>query len=414
MSKFKRVGKAELHGRRWRVVQIAADGSREHRYFESQESAEAFVQLFRAAQGSLDVTIAQAVTEYVEHLARYGGSRRVPLKSTKVVQSKLVGMLRLTDSASRKANRGARVPKALTLLDRGIKTLTPVQAQKLYNERVRDGVSADTHRSELVYANAFGVWCVERGYLDVAPFLKVRPEGQLSQGKAQLRIDEARRFIRVCYADSHPLAGVAAAGILTLGVRANELMDRTVRDLDDGGNVLWIPKSKTMAGRRRVVVPPVLRARLQRLAEGQAPDAFLFGSMTDGTLLKAVHRLCGVAGVPEVCTHGLRGTQISLTVEIGAMVAEAGRRAGHAGVAVTRAHYMAAGTEESARAARMEALLLNDEIGRQETEMAAAEREMAELTERMRALKERAAVQVGVGTAADSEYPAPPISTLRN
>lgn len=404
-TRFRRVGGAELHGRRWRVAQIAADGTREHRYFECREEAEAFVRLFREAQGHLAVSLAEAVTEYLDHLGRFGGHRRVPLKSTKVVRSKLLGILRLTDPVARKANRGKRTPDALPILDRPIASLTPTAAQKLYTARVRDGVSPDTHRSELIYANAFGLWCVEREYLAEPPFAKVRPEGQLSQGKAQLRIDEARRFIRAAYADEHSAGGIAAAAILTLGCRANELMDRTVRDLDDHGRVLWIPKSKTLAGRRRVVVPPILRTRLLKLAEGLAPDAFIFGTMTDGTLLKHVHRLCGVASVPEVCTHGLRGTQISLTVEIGAMVAEAGRRAGHAGVAVTRAHYMAPGTEDSARAERMESLLLNDEAARAESDLVEAERLAAEMAVRIAELRARArAAPATEPTDADSTY----------
>ena len=42
-----------------------------------------------------------------------------------------------------------------------------------------------------------------------------------------------------------------------------------VRDLDDDGKLLWIPDSKTEAGRRTLQVPELLRPMLKALAEGK-------------------------------------------------------------------------------------------------------------------------------------------------
>jgi integrase len=418
-----RCGSAERHGRRWRVVEIAADGSRSHSYFEgpdAERDARLYVEAFRSQ--TKDRGLGATVTEYIDHLARYGGAKRRPLKanSLKIVRSKLEGILQLVDPTARTANRGARRPAPLPMTDRLLKALTPELAQRLYSARVRGvssggkPISADTHRSELIYAHAFGGWCEELGYLKANPFARVMPEGELSKGKPQLVIDEARAFLRAAYADQHPLHGIAAAGVLTLGCRSNELLERRVRDLDDGGRVLWIQFGKTEASKRRLAVPPVLRAALLKLAEGQVPDSYLFGSLTSGTLLKYVRNLSRAVGT-ETCTHGLRGTQLSLTVAVAQDVERASRAAGHADTGVTRAHYLASGVEASARAKLMEEILLaeRDEAA-ERAEVEAAEREMASAQARLDSIRARGAVTLRLGTAAATAYPTAPKGDLTN
>lgn len=45
---------------------------------------------------------------------------------------------------------------------------------------------------------------------------------------------------------------------LTMGLRASEIVSRRVRDLDDGGRMLWVEDTKTVAGNRTVAVPEEL------------------------------------------------------------------------------------------------------------------------------------------------------------
>lgn len=70
---------------------------------------------------------------------------------------------------------------------------------------------------------------------------------------------------------------MAALLALVMGMRANEIVSRVVRDLDDDGKLLWIPDSKTEAGRRTLQVPELLQPFLKELAEGKSPEAKLFG-----------------------------------------------------------------------------------------------------------------------------------------
>lgn len=52
---------------------------------------------------------------------------------------------------------------------------------------------------------------------------------------------------------------------------------RQVRDLDDGGRLLWVPKGKTAASRRHVEVPGVIQAPWLALAKDRPSAAYLFG-----------------------------------------------------------------------------------------------------------------------------------------
>jgi integrase len=63
---------------------------------------------------------------------------------------------------------------------------------------------------------------------------------------------------------------------LLMGLRAHEVVQRTVRDLDDNGRLLVIGSSKTRAGVRTVAVPPLLRPRLLALTANRAADAMIF------------------------------------------------------------------------------------------------------------------------------------------
>ncbi len=128
--------------------------------------------------------------------------------------------------------------------------------------------------------------------------------------------------------------------------------------------------------------------------------------------MKYVHDLCGRLGINDVCTHGLRGTQLSLTVAVAQDVERASRAAGHADTGVTRSHYLAAGVEQSARARVMEEILLTTASEEQrQLELEEAEREMAAATAKLNAL--RSPESPKLGTAAKTSY-LTGVSTLTN
>src|SRR5690348_485354 len=101
-------------------------------------------------------------------------------------------------------------------------------------------------------------------------------------------------------ADAGHAGAVAAMMALVMGMRASEIVSRVVRDLDDGGALLWIPDSKTLAGRRKLEVPELLQAYRVKLARERDSQAALFGEHWRDWPRKWVQRICKVAGVPKV------------------------------------------------------------------------------------------------------------------
>jgi len=63
----------------------------------------------------------------------------------------------------------------------------------------------------------------------------------------------------------------------TLGGERQRIVSRIVRDLDDQGRLLWIPETKTEAGKRTLPIPEVLQPYLQKIARRKGPTDSLFG-----------------------------------------------------------------------------------------------------------------------------------------
>ena len=104
---------------------------------------------------------------------------------------------------------------------------------------------------------------------------------------------------------------------LAMGMRASEIVSRVVRDLDDEGRLLWIPETKTEAGRRTLPVPEFLQPYLRRSPKGKGPADSLFGRHWRDWPREWVQRICKAAKVPEVTAHGMRGLHGTLAVERG-------------------------------------------------------------------------------------------------
>lgn len=234
--------------------------------------------------------------------------------------------------------------------DRSLVGVTARLASDLYTRRVAEN-AADTHQAELSLAKALWEWCCRQGWVAGNVWAEVEPKGQKrSRPKDKIRVDEARKLLRVALAEDSP-EGTAVAMALLLGLRATEVTSRVVRDLDDAGRLLWVPCSKTPAGVRQVKVPAVLRTRLLLLTEGQKATSPLWGVNQRGKpcdrhwLEHHCLRLCIAAKVPEVRPHALRGLHATLATINGVAVDAVARALGHASPKVTRDHYLTPGTE---------------------------------------------------------------------
>ena len=198
--------------------------------------------------------------------------------------------------------------------------------------------------------------------MNATPFKDVRPVGKVKAGKQQLRIEEARQFTSAAltyYGETgRPLAiGVLLA--LTMGLRTREVLERVVRDLDDGAKYLWIDTGKTARARRHLDVPVLIQPYLLQLMQGKGKEDLLFGNGTDQkvlcsqTMWKMVKNLCKKAGVPRVCTHSLRGLWATLAVESGDASHVVAANLGHHSFEMTERHYAQGSAMKNVATARV-------------------------------------------------------------
>jgi integrase len=345
-ERTERIYGPKQHGKRWRVTVVAADGSRSYAResdegpagFATEEAALAYIHAFRDAGD--ERTISTTVAEYLEHRTAIG--KRPGTVTTDGYRLRAV--LRFHER------------------DRTLLQITTPVARTLFTQRKADLVKKrgklayDTAFGELCVVRAFFAWCIKRGWVGRDPFAEIELEGQKVSGKPQLYIDESRRFIETAL-DEHSREGVAAAMAILMGMRASEITNRVVRDVDDSGRVLWISRAKTPKGNRHLKVPVVLQAPLVELCAGRKATEPLFGEGKDRHwVYYHVHRLCGLAKVPEVCTQGLRGTQSTISIDA-VSVEHVAAALGQNGPRITRRAYLAPGAEQSSRARKVEQLI---------------------------------------------------------
>lgn len=286
-------------------------------------------------------TIDEALDDYAKHQQRAGLRPR----SVEVTKQRL----RLFFAGHADDLADTVTPKLCTAMYRALADATKKDGSPQY--------AVDTHRNCLTYAKTFGAWLVERKLWRANHAAGVQAQGQRSRGKAQLRFDEARSW----YAEAMRLAPTDATAVgalcaLLLGLRASEIISRTVRDLDDGGKLMWIEESrggrfrpKSRAGRRAVEVPDPLRPLLLALAKGRGREEALWPSANRYSVRRWVAAVCRAAKVPVITAHGMRGQAATLATEAGTAGHIVAATLGHESFATTAAHYAQPGSTEKAQ-----------------------------------------------------------------
>ena len=287
----------------------------------------------RAYRRPIGVKVSKALEEYGEHLATRGNRPGRP-------------------------NRPRTIETALGRLGKVFHSeiltgeLTPAIARALW-EAFKADKAVDTL---LAQAKTFFRWMKARGWLKHPEALDgIEVLGRRKRGKPQLTEDDSRRFLECALGlgRAGDVGAVAAVTALVLGMRASEIAERIVRDLDAGGTKLRITSAKTAAGVRTMKVPPVLQPLLKALADGKQPSDRIFGAVNRHWVLHSVKRVCAAAGVPTVPAHGLRGTHARLAVEAGISGDVVAASLGHESFATTTASYAGADAVAGAAADRV-------------------------------------------------------------
>jgi integrase len=252
--------------------------------------------------------------------------------------------------------------------DATLGSMSAARAQTLY-DALTERVAVATHHKCLRRVREFFTWCVREKYIDVNPFAEVRPIGKPNAGKPQLRQDEARKLSDVLLecAGRDDTSALALLVQVLLGLRSSEVLRLRKRDLDRNGSVFVVDGTKNKNARRTLgIESPIVRHLLAQRVANLTPDALVFAPVTRKTpfasdhLYKKLKGYCQLAGVPLVCPHSLRGLHSSLAVQVGATSAHVAQALGHSSFEITRRHYLAPGTLESSRIARMSDTLLGD------------------------------------------------------
>lgn len=313
-------------GRQWRVIVVGAGGERDSRFYPTQEQAKQVARAIRREfDRSPEKTVSEALDAYELFLVHEKGNKPRSAGDTSY-------RLRLF------------FPDG----ELGLQSLTPERCAGYYSalclRKSRTGrvFSVDSHRNILAEAKSFLRWCQrKKRWLRGNPLEGVDGVGKRKHGKPQLRIDEARSWMATAgaRAGAGEAGAVAAMMALVMGMRASEIVSRQVRDLDDGGRLLWIPSAKTEAGRRTLVVPEVLRGYLRDVVRGKGGEARIFGQHWRDWVRKWVQRICREAGVPKVTAHGMRGLHSTLALEHGASAQVVAASLGHVSPSTTIQSY---------------------------------------------------------------------------
>jgi len=331
------------HGDKWRfqIVTRAAGGGRKavYRSFATREQAEAWAVGARdQAQG---VTVSVAVEAFLAAKALKGRPADTVLTYRHMLAT-IVGHV---------MQRPVRY-----LLGRGAELYEHAQVYPRGHRRAGQPRAAASHHNALERARDFCRFCVKQRWLRVNPFADVEKAGQRVHGadKARLTVDESRRLDAWCRARGGNKYAVLTLAYLLLGTRASELCKRNVRDLDDGGRLLWIGKTKTAAGRRRLAIPAELAELLRGITAGAKPDAPIFTDYHDRRLTRqmARHRVmevCHAAGVSVVPPQALRRTQATLATEAGATALMVADHLGQTSPAIAERAYIEPSAVSDAR-----------------------------------------------------------------
>lgn len=328
------------HRRQFRIV-IRQGGAETSRLFETEAEARSVIRaLHRAAKSDANKTLDEAIELYEEHLRHEKGNKRVSVDATVDRMRAFFPDVELVVSAITAARAAAIYTAYRTKL--GARTGRPP--------------AADTHRNVLSEARTFMAWCVKMKFVASNAFTGVEGVGRRRHGKPQLRVDESRRWLRVAVAEAEQgkPGAVAAMFTLLLGMRASEVVSRVARDVDDDGKLLWIPDSKTAAGKRTLEIPEMLRPHVLRLTTNLEPDAPLFGQHWRDWVRKEVARICVAAKTPVVSAHGMRGLHSTLAVRAGITGHVVAQALGHESFSTTLQSYA---TPSSFAAAKQDAVL---------------------------------------------------------
>jgi len=208
------------------------------------------------------------------------------------------------------------------------------------SERTRRAYSVGAHRAMLAEARMLMRFAIGRRWLKVSPVDGVEGLGKRRHGKAQLRIDEARRWTATAIGwPTTATSGQSSPWWRCAGdARERDRLARRAGSRRRGPAALD-PRLQDGGGQAHAAHPRGAPA-LPRAAGGQSGGRrAIFGSHDRDWPRACVQRICKLAGVPVVGAHSMRGLHATLAMDAGITGTVVAASLGHEHVSTTTRSY---------------------------------------------------------------------------
>lgn len=315
------------------------------RGFKTYEEAERWADAMRTKITTRRRTVGDVLASYQVHLQERVARNELRAQSASAMQRDLERLM-------------------ADAVDLPLGSLTPAKCSALYEQLANSGEAAvSTHQRMLDFARTFGAWLHKRGWSKLNPWAGVEKLGVKADHRSEvLRVDEARVLRETAFrmARAGDEGAVATLIVLMSSLRPSEVAQLLVRDVDDGGRLLWVNgrQLKNKNTRRAMdVLDGDLGDLLVAVATGRtATESLLKKHRHRQRVQEAVQRITAAAGIPAVDPRTLRRTFATLTARRGATLDATALAMGHgadAAARTARRHYIAPGAIESGASRRV-------------------------------------------------------------
>jgi integrase len=338
--------------KKWRVrIVDTLTGKQSNRIFSSQEEAEQAIPVLEAQyRRPIGVQLSQALEAYQTKLQTRQRKPTSRSAETAIGRIKSVVVRKLTADADLDAITGeVGIEDAKDRWD-------AYATRRTHSKRPP---SVDSQINTLKALRAFWAFLVKSGWAKVDVWGAIEVEGQRKAGKPRLKKDDAKalKALALQWANDGDEGAIAALMALYLGLRAGEIVDRLVGDIDAGGTELVVDKAKTQAGDRTLIIPDVLQPLIAKLTSGKKAEDRLFPGRDRHWAYREIVQLCKDAGVKRVTPHRLRGTASSIAQTAGMIGNAVAASLGHESYQTTLRHYTDPSAPANAQIARVVAAL---------------------------------------------------------
>ena len=348
------------HGEQWRAQLTLPDGKRRTFYGATQQEVRRKLQVAKAAIARGESAASGRLT-LGDWLSEWLAAKAATVEPSSMAAYRL---------------RAARIRDALGAVR--LASLTAADVRRFDTASLEAGLAPRTVRETHLLLGQVLQAALDDGHLsrNVARVarLPMAPKGE------PRALDESQAARLVAVARDDPLEALWLLAV-TIGARQGELLALTWADVDLAGGALTIrhgmqrPRRlahpKSLAGRRRVLLPALPRAALTRRREtvpDASPGAYVFSGRKGGLLWQStLHRqwkaLAARAGLPPTKFHELRHTAATLMLRAGESPKVVAEILGHSDASlVLRLYGHVLPSMRQDAAARMDALLASLEV----------------------------------------------------